>query len=109
MNSKCENCWSQWLLQVFSNLTFQLNLTWFLSPLGLLLLLQNTITKNKLGRKGFILFILPHQSSSLKDEDRTQAGWEPGGRSWCRDRRGVLLTGLLNLLTYKTQGWYHPQ
>jgi len=36
-------------------------------------------------------------------QELTQGRQEPGGRSWCRGHGGVLLTGLLNLLSYKTQ------
>jgi hypothetical protein len=37
-----------------------------------------------------------------------------GSRSWCRGHRGMLLPGLLSLLSYRTpkipaQGWHHPQ
>ena len=34
-----------------------------------------------------------------------------GSRSWCRGNGGIFLTGLLSLLSYRTQdsGWHHPQ
>jgi hypothetical protein len=39
------------------------------------------VTKNNLGRKGFIWLTLPHHCSSLKeDRTETQTGQEPGGR-----------------------------
>jgi hypothetical protein len=44
----------------------------------------------------FIRLTLPHHSSSSKEvRTGTQAGQEPGGRSWCRGHGRVLLTGLL--------------
>lgn len=49
-----------------------------------------------LGRKGFIVLMLSyHMSSSKEVMTGTQAWQEPGGRSWCRGRGGMLLTGLL--------------
>ena len=57
---------------------------------------EDTMTKTKLRRKGFIWLTLPHYSLSLKEgRTGTQTGQEPGGRSWCRGHGGVLLTGLL--------------
>jgi hypothetical protein len=43
---------------------------------------MNTMTKNKLGRKGFIQLILPHpQSITEGSQDRNSIGKEAGGRS----------------------------
>jgi hypothetical protein len=79
---------------------------WFfygqVSQLGFLLLWWNTVTKLRM--KGFIGLKLPTHNSSLKEvRTETQAGKEPGGRSWCRDHGRVLFTGLLSLLSYRTQ------
>ena len=61
--------------------------------------MKTSCPKNKLGWKWFIQRILPHCSSSSKqDRTATQTGQDPGGRSWCRDQGGVLLTGLLLLI-----------
>ena len=57
-----------------------------------------------MGMWEFISLTLSHHSPSLKEARRgTQAGQEPGDRSWCRGHGGVLLTGLLSLLSYRTQ------
>jgi hypothetical protein len=48
------------------------------------------------GRKWFNLLTAPGSSSLLKAvRAGTQAGQEPGGKSWCRGQRGMLLTELL--------------
>ena len=48
------------------------------------------------GEEGFVWLTLPHQSPSSKEvRTGTQAGKEPGGRSWCRDQGEVLTSGLL--------------
>lgn len=63
-----------------------------------LLLWWNSMTKSNLGRKGFILFILPHHSWLLKKigtEIQTTGIWRQVLRS--------VLTGLLSLLCYHTQ------
>ena len=75
-------------------------LSWF----GLLLLWWNTVTKSKLGRKGFICLT---NSPSLK-EVRTgiQTGSEPGVRSWYRGHRGMLLTQNPGA---PALGWHHLQ
>ena len=58
--------------------------------------------QSKLGRKGFVWFALPHQCSSLTEvRAGTHTGRESGGRSGCRSHEGVLLTGLLSLLSYR--------
>jgi len=44
-----------------------------------------------LGRKGFISFIVPYNSSSSKAVRKRT----PGNRSRCRGHGGMLLTGLL--------------
>ena len=52
------------------------------SYLGVLLLQGNTMTKSKLGRKGFVWLTLLHCSPSLKEaETGIQAGQEPGGKN----------------------------
>lgn len=53
------------------------------------------MTKEQLGKKGFIGLILLHCSLSLK-EVRTGANTEqePGGRCWCRGHGQMLVTGL---------------
>jgi hypothetical protein len=54
--------------------------------------------KSKLTRKGFIwLTLLDHSPTMEEVRTGTQAGLEPGGRSWCRGHGGALLTGLLPL------------
>ena len=74
------------------------NLIKTITVLGFLLPQWNIMTRSKLGRKGFIWFTLPYFSSSLGEvRTRTQAGREPGSRSWCRGHGGALLTGLLIL------------
>jgi hypothetical protein len=59
--------------------------------------------KSKFRRKGLILFILPYSCSSKEVWTGAQAGQEPGGRGWCRGHGEVLFTGLLSLLSYRTQ------
>lgn len=62
--------------------------------------------RSNLERKLFIHHMLPYQPSSSKEiRIRTQAGQEPVGRNSCRGHGGVQVTGLLSLLSYKTQ--YH--
>lgn len=59
-----------------------------------LLLWWNLMTKNELGKKGFIWLILPHYCSSSKDvRTETRTGQEAGWRSWCRGHGGMFLTG----------------
>ena len=51
---------------------------------------------SKLGRKGFIWLIpLDHSLSMEEVRAETQAGLEPGGRSWCSGHGEELLTDLL--------------
>jgi hypothetical protein len=65
--------------------------------------------KSNSGRKGFIWLILLHHSSSSKEiRAGIHTGLEPGGRSCCRSHGRVLLSGLLNLLSYRTQN-YQPK
>jgi len=60
-----------------------------LLKLGVLLLWLNTMTKDRLGKKGFTWLTLPHCSVSLKEiRTGSQAGQEPRGRSWYRGHRG---------------------
>jgi len=74
------------------NMFHACELSWLVLPL----LWWNTVVKSKLGRKGFIWFILQCCNSSLKEvRTGTQAGQEPGDRSRCRGHGGVLLTGWL--------------
>ena len=62
------------------------------------------MTKSKIGRKRFICLTLPHHSLSLKEvRAGNQTGQEPGGRSQMQK----MLTGLLSLLSYKSQRWGH--
>ena len=75
--------------------------------LGLLLLWRNTMNQRKLGRKGFVLFILPHHWSSSKEViTGTSVGQESGELLQGR-RRGTTywLTpySLPTLLSYRTQ------
>ena len=67
------------------------------SYLGFLLLLGNTMTKeHKLQSKGLIQLTLPHCCSSPKEVGTgTETRQGPGGRSWCRGYRVVMLTVLL--------------
>ena len=52
----------------------------------------------------FILFIYLFFSRSPKEIRTESQTWQnPGGRSWCRGHRAVLLKGLLTLLCYRTQ------
>jgi hypothetical protein len=54
------------------------------------------MNKSSLGRKGLFQLTLEDHSPSLREvRAQTQAGQKPGRRNWCRDYRGVLLTGLL--------------
>ena len=60
------------------------------------------------GGKGLFGLHFYHCSSQKEVRTGTQAGQEPGGRSWCRGHRGGLLTGflpmkVLSLLSYRTQ------
>ena len=77
--------------------------------MGLLLLWWNTITKSSLGRKGFILLILPDTSLLF---NKVKTGLDPGGNSCHRGRVGggvgvcYLLDwplSLLSVLSYRTQ------
>lgn len=91
-----------------------------LSWLRLLLQWWNTRIKRKLGRKGFVWFILLHRSLLVKEiRAGTQAEQEPRGRGWCRGHGEVeLTTGLLPMAcsicflieprTART-GWHHLQ
>ena len=52
--------------------------------------------KRKAIKKDLIQQRVPHDNPSpRKSRTGTQTGQEPRGRSWCRSREGVLLTGLL--------------
>ena len=62
--------------------------------LCLWLLWWSTMTKTKLGRKGLIQLRLP---GSPGKEVREGMQTAPGGRSWCKDHGGMLLTGLLSM------------
>lgn len=54
------------------------------------------VTQNNLEKKGFILILLPVNSSLLGEvRTGTQPGQEPEGNNCCRACGGVLLTGLL--------------
>ena len=77
----------------------------WVSHLGLLLpWINNTMTKNNQGRSGFIWLMYPESQSTEGSQGReTQTEEEPGSRSWGRGHAGVLLTGLLSLLSYSTQ------
>ena len=54
-------------------------------------------------------------SSSTAVRTGTQAGQDPGGRSWCRGREGLLLPaclvfhGLLSLPPYRMQAHHQPR
>jgi hypothetical protein len=62
---------------------------------GLLLPWWNTVTKNNLGRKGFIHLILLHCNLPLKEiRTGTQTGQESGGRCQYRGHQGMF-AGLL--------------
>jgi hypothetical protein len=81
--------------------------------------------RSKMGKKWLIQLTIPDHTPSLeKVRMGTQAGQEPGGRSWCRGHGGVLLTGLLYMacsacfliepkttspvMTPPTMGWALP-
>jgi hypothetical protein len=49
------------------------------------------MAKINLGKTRFTWLAYPFREAKA----RTSARWEHGGRSWCRDHRGVLLMGLL--------------
>ena len=54
--------------------------------------------------KEFICLILLQCGLPLNEfRTGTQARQEPRGRRWYQDHGGVLLTGLLNMLSYRTQ------
>jgi len=54
------------------------------------------MTKSRLLRRGFIWFMLPYHSPSLKKpRTGTQTRPEPGGKRWCRGHGRMVLTGLL--------------
>jgi hypothetical protein len=56
------------------------------------------------GGKGLFGLYFHNWSPSLKEvRTGTQTGQNLGGRSWCRGHGRVLLTGLLTLLSYRTQ------
>jgi hypothetical protein len=60
--------------------------------------LNPPLTKNNLGRKGFIWLTIPYHSlSSKKVRTGNQTGQDPGDRSRYRSHGAVLLTGLLIL------------
>jgi hypothetical protein len=66
------------------------------SSLGFVLLQGNTIAKKQVQEKRFIQFTLPPAYSSPEEfRTETQTRQEPGGRSWYRGHRKVLLTRLL--------------
>ena len=51
----------------------------------------------------FLWLTYPESHPLRKSKAATQTGQEPGGRNWFRGHGGVLLTGLLILLSYRTQ------
>jgi hypothetical protein len=60
--------------------------------------------KSKFEGKGFIQHTLPHCCSSVKKvRTGTHTGKDSEGRGWCRGHGGMLLTGLLSLLSYRTR------
>lgn len=63
---------------------------------------EKTRTKRNMGRKGLIS---SHISTSRSTAVRQELEHEVGGRNWGRDQAGILLTGLLSLLSYIAQ--YH--
>jgi hypothetical protein len=73
----------------------------FLSYLRLVLLWCNAMTKGRLGRKGLIWLSILNHSPLREAKTGLQSGQEPGGRRRSRDHTGVLLTSLLNLLSYR--------
>jgi hypothetical protein len=62
----------------------------------------NIMTKKQLGRKGFILLTL----STLLLITKGSQDWNSSrseSRIWCRGHGGMLLTGLLSLLSYRAK------
>ena len=74
---------------------------------GIIIAVIQHFDQSNLGRKGFIWLVVPHLSQSLKEiRPGTQSGQEPGGKSWCRAQRSVLLVApraLLSRLSYRSQ------
>jgi hypothetical protein len=71
--------------------------SWYQLVLGLLLPKQLGKIRAYLAYTSSLLFNIKEVRTG------TQTGQEPAGRNWCRDLGGVLHTGLLSLLFYRTQ------
>lgn len=73
--------------------------TFVFVPVEFLFLRQNTMTKKHVRREGSNQLTYLHCCSSLEEvRTGTQAGQECGGKNWCSDHGGVLLTGLPSMV-----------